>query len=170
MAAMGRPPWTIDETRARVRLSLRESFPLHFGDRWEEAREIYLDCFRAIHLERLAALPGREELLRGLAAEDIFLGIVSNKTGALLRREAEQLGWSRLISVGWWAPATRSPTSPTPLRSAWRWSRAGSRQVRLCGSSATLESTWNAPSTAVACRFCSAANRHPKNCWNTRRD
>lgn len=104
MAAMGKPPWSLEETRRRVRLSLRESFPVHFGARWEEARDIYLDRFRAIHLDRLAALPGCGELLRGLAAEKIFLGVVSNKTGALLRREAEQLGWSsyfgRLVGAG----------------------------------------------------------------------
>jgi phosphoglycolate phosphatase len=94
MAAMDKPPWSIEETRRRVRLSLRESFPVHFGARWEEARQIYLDHFRAIHLERLASLPGRGELLHGLAADGFFLGVVSNKTGALLRREAERLGWS----------------------------------------------------------------------------
>ena len=38
MAAMGKPLWSLAETKARVRLSLRESFPLHFGERWEEAR------------------------------------------------------------------------------------------------------------------------------------
>jgi phosphoglycolate phosphatase len=94
MTAMGKPAWSLAETKQRVRLSLRESFPAHFGERWEEARQIYLDHFRAIHLERLAALPGRGELLRDLAAEGIFLGVVSNKTGALLRREAAQIGWS----------------------------------------------------------------------------
>jgi phosphoglycolate phosphatase len=95
MAAMDKPPWSMAETRARVRLSLRESFPLHFGERWEEARGIYLDRFRAIHLERLAALPGCAELLAALADTGVFLGVVSNKTGALLRREAEALSWSR---------------------------------------------------------------------------
>jgi len=50
MAAMDKPLWSIEETKKRVRLSLRESFPVHFGDRWEEARRIYLDVFRAIHL------------------------------------------------------------------------------------------------------------------------
>ena len=94
MAAMGKPAWALSETRERVRLSLRESFPIHFGERWEEARQIYLDSFRSIHLERLAALPGRGELLRSLAAEGIFLGVVSNKTGSLLRLEAKQIGWS----------------------------------------------------------------------------
>ena len=94
MRAMDKPEWSLAETRERVRLSLRESFPLHFGERWEEAREIYLDRFRAIHLDRLAALPGREAMLRSLADAGIFLGVVSNKTGALLRREVEQLGWA----------------------------------------------------------------------------
>ena len=44
MAAMEKPLWSLRETKERVRLSLRESFPLHFGDRWEEARRIYLDA------------------------------------------------------------------------------------------------------------------------------
>lgn len=97
MSAMEKPLWSLKETKERVRLSLRESFPLHFGDRWEEAREIYLDVFRAIHLERLSALPGRADLLHGLADQGVFLGVVSNKTGALLRREAERIGWSGLF-------------------------------------------------------------------------
>ena len=94
MRAMDKPEWSLAETHQRVRLSLRESFPVIFGERWEEAREIYLERFRAIHLERLTALPGREAMLRSLAGQSIFLGVVSNKTGALLRREVEQLGWS----------------------------------------------------------------------------
>ena len=94
MRKMDKPEWSMAETRERVRLSLRESFPLHFGERWEEAREIYLDRFRAIHLDRLAALPGREAMLRSIAGMGIFLGVVSNKTGPLLRREVERLGWS----------------------------------------------------------------------------
>jgi len=97
MAAMDKPRWSLQETKERVRLSLRESFPLHFGDRWEEARQIYLDTFRAIHLERLSPLPGRGKLLRDLFQEGIFLGVVSNKTGSLLRREAERIGWSTLF-------------------------------------------------------------------------
>ena len=97
MAAMGRPLWTIDETRERVRLSLRNAFPRIFGERWEEARDIYLDRFRAIHLQRLTALPERDELLAKLSGEGIFLGVVSNKTGSILRREADHIGWSALF-------------------------------------------------------------------------
>ena len=97
MAAMDRPLWTIGQTRERVRLSLREAFPRIFGKRWEEAREIYLARFHAIHLERLTALPGRSELLERLSEEGIFLGVVSNKTGFLLRRETDHIGWSALF-------------------------------------------------------------------------
>jgi len=42
-------------------------------------------------------LPGSQAMLEGLAAEGIYLGVVSNKTGELLRREGEWLGWSRLF-------------------------------------------------------------------------
>ena len=115
MAAMEKPLWSLTETRARVRLSLRESFPLHFGDRWEEARGIYLDRFRAIHLERLTPLPGCAEMVAALADDGIFLGVVSNKTGALLRLEADQLGWSRyfgrLVGAGD-AMADKPDTAP----------------------------------------------------------
>jgi phosphoglycolate phosphatase len=99
MAAMDKPLWSIQETKEKVRLSLRESFPRHFGERWEEARRIYLDKFGAIHLDRLTMLPGRGELLQGLAGEGIYLGVVSNKTGALLRREAGKLGWSAFFGA-----------------------------------------------------------------------
>jgi phosphoglycolate phosphatase len=97
MRRMERPEWSLAETRERVRLSLREAFPLYFGDRWEEARDIYLERFRAIHLERLMPLPGREAMLRDLAGQGVYLGVVSNKTGNLLRREVARLGWTELF-------------------------------------------------------------------------
>jgi phosphoglycolate phosphatase len=93
--AMGREPWTLTETKLRVARSLRDSFPPIFGDRWEEARQLYLDTFTAIHLQRLKAIDGAAEMLTGLAETGLYLGVVSNKTGAVLRREAEHLGWTR---------------------------------------------------------------------------
>ena len=118
MRAMGKPEWSPDETRERVRLSLRDAFPHYFGERWEEARDIYLGRFREIHLDRLTALPGREAMLRRIAAEGIYLGIVSNKTGRLLRREVEWLGWSgffgNIIGAGD-APADKPAPEPVWL-------------------------------------------------------
>ena len=40
--AMGVEPWTLEQTRQRVRRSMRESFPELFGDRWTHARDIFL--------------------------------------------------------------------------------------------------------------------------------
>jgi phosphoglycolate phosphatase len=99
MTAMERPLWTIEDTRERVRLSLRDAFPVIFGERWEEARQIYMDRFQAIHLERLTPLPEREVMLQALAADGHYLAVVSNKTGAVLRNEAAHLGWSPLFGA-----------------------------------------------------------------------
>ncbi|HEV2549301.1 MAG TPA: HAD family hydrolase [Stellaceae bacterium] len=102
--AMGHEPWTMAETKLRVARSLRDSFPALFGERWEEARKLYLDTFTAIHLERLRPIEGAEALLTELAADGFYLGVVSNKTGRVLRREAEHLGWThhfrRLVGAG----------------------------------------------------------------------
>jgi phosphoglycolate phosphatase len=91
----GRPTWTIEETKERVRQSLRDSFPKMFGDRWEEARRVYLEAFTAVHLERLTPIAGAAEMLDTLGAAGLYLGVVSNKTGRILRLEAEKLGWTR---------------------------------------------------------------------------
>ena len=94
--AMGQQPWTLDETRHRVRRSAREAFPVLFGARAEEATGIFYRAFESDHLETLEAHEGAEALLRGLAeAGGYYLAVVSNKRGDLLRREAARLGWDR---------------------------------------------------------------------------
>jgi phosphoglycolate phosphatase len=147
MTAMNRPLWTIQDTRERVRLSLRESFPLHFGDRWEEARDIYLRRFREIHLDRLAALPGREAMLKALAGEGFYLGVVSNKTGDILRREVARLDWSSLfgavIGAGD-APADKPADDPVHLALADSGVSAG-EEVWFVGDTAVdIECAQNA--------------------------
>src|SRR5258708_21128684 len=92
LTAMGHPPWTLEESKARVRLSLRDSFPALFGTRWEEARRVYMDAFQSIHLERLGALAGVVELLAPLTEPRCYLPVVINNTGPRLRREAPPPG------------------------------------------------------------------------------
>lgn len=95
LAAMGCPPWSMDETRDRVRKSLREAFPELFGDDWEHARDIFYARFREIHIETLVTRPGSEELIRVFAEKGVYLGVVSNKSGDHLRRESAYLGWDK---------------------------------------------------------------------------
>lgn len=94
LTAMDHTPWTLAETKRRVRASARDSFPVLFGDRWQEAQTIFYDTFRKAHLEQLREMPGADAMLTELAGAGIYLGVVSNKQGPFLRREAEHLGWS----------------------------------------------------------------------------
>jgi phosphoglycolate phosphatase len=94
LTAMGHAAWTMEETKIRVRRSLRESFPELFGDRWEHARDLFYSHYEKIHLHLLAVRPGAEDALRYLKEQGAYLGVVSNKSGPHLRGEAEHLGWS----------------------------------------------------------------------------
>jgi phosphoglycolate phosphatase len=89
--AFGKPLWTTEDTRNRVRVSLKESFPLMFGDAWKQARDIFYDTFRGNHLDHVVPMPGAAEAL--LAAAPWPLGVVSNKAGGFLRAEVAHLKW-----------------------------------------------------------------------------
>lgn len=92
--AMGRRPWTLEEAKRRVRASARDAFPKLFGERAEEAKRIFYQSYEEDHLEVLQPLPDAEKLLSAIAASgDIFLSVLSNKQGYLLRREVAHLGW-----------------------------------------------------------------------------
>ncbi|HXT79617.1 MAG TPA: HAD hydrolase-like protein, partial [Acetobacteraceae bacterium] len=52
-AAFDKPLWTVEDTRARVRVSLRESFPVMFGDRWEHARDVFYATLTKEHLNHV---------------------------------------------------------------------------------------------------------------------
>lgn len=93
LRAFGMPEWSVEDVRARARLSLREAFPPLFGPDWERARELFYAEVRARHLDFITPLPGVEEALAAGAAWP--QAIVSNKQGAILRAEAAHLGWDR---------------------------------------------------------------------------
>ncbi|MFQ5953432.1 MAG: HAD family hydrolase [Kiloniellales bacterium] len=92
--AMGRPTWSLQETQRNARRSARDRFPQLFGERWQEAQEIFYDAFRRNHLRTLRALPHAETMLSHLQASGLLLAVVSNKNGDFLRREAAHLGWT----------------------------------------------------------------------------
>ncbi len=119
MAAMGHPLWTFEETKTRVRKSLRDTFPVMFGDRWEEARDVFYGHFRAHHIKDLREMPGISDMLDALAGAGFYMAVVSNKDGTLLRAEAVHLGWDRyfgaLVGAG---DAVRDKPASDPIELA----------------------------------------------------
>ncbi|MHA1598439.1 MAG: HAD family hydrolase [Alphaproteobacteria bacterium] len=92
-AAYDKPLWSLDETKLRVRKSLRDSFPGIFGDDWSQAADTFYARFDDIHLDMLSPIDGSAQMLNELSGLGIYLGVVSNKRGEYLRREARHLGW-----------------------------------------------------------------------------
>lgn len=90
---MGMTPWTLEETMQRVSKSMRDSFPILFGDNWQKAADLYQSYYRASHLQDLQALPGAEELLRRIKKQQLYCVVVSNKKGGTLRQEIAHLQW-----------------------------------------------------------------------------
>jgi phosphoglycolate phosphatase len=109
--------WTVEDTRNRVRVSLRDSFPVMFGDRWEHARDIFYQTLTRKHLDNVIPMPGVPAVLEAGAAWP--QGVVSNKAGGFLRREVEHLGWSRFFGpvVGAGDAAADKP-DPAPIHLA----------------------------------------------------
>ena len=97
--AYGLDAWSLDEVRVRVRKSMRDSYPVIFGERWKEAGQMFHREYEARHLDALQPLPGVEDMLPVLARRDFYLGVVSNKRGETLRREAKHLGWDTYFSA-----------------------------------------------------------------------
>lgn len=91
----GMEEWSLERAKRQVAKSLKDSFPDMFGDRWTEARDVFTTTFAEVHLDYLRPLPGIEAMLGHLAAEGVYLAVVSNKRGEFLRTEARALGWER---------------------------------------------------------------------------
>lgn len=99
LKAMGQQPWSLEQTKDRVSKSLRDAFPELFGDRWEEAREIYYSAFESVHLQALEPLDQALSLLDHVQGRGIPMALVSNKTGKYLRREVDHLTWNRYFQA-----------------------------------------------------------------------
>lgn len=93
LEAMGRAPWTFDDTCLHIGRSMHDFFPAMFGQRWREARDIFYRSYAAHHLEQVRPLPGSDALLAAFSESGVYLAVVSNKTGDYLRREVDHLGW-----------------------------------------------------------------------------
>jgi len=98
-ADMGKPLWTFDQTRERVKKSMRDSFPEIFGENWEQAAILYQGYYRSSHLEALKPLEGAKDVLEAVRSLGLFCAVVSNKKGPVLREEVEHIGWKSYFST-----------------------------------------------------------------------
>lgn len=92
-SVMGHTPWTEEEARERIGPSARELFPQLFGDRWQEADAVFVEAIREGFRDNVKTVEGAREMLDAVAGLGVFMGVVSNKRGPLLREEVGVLGW-----------------------------------------------------------------------------
>ncbi|MBV8095336.1 MAG: HAD family hydrolase [Acetobacteraceae bacterium] len=113
-AAFALPPWTADQTKRRVRESLRESFPKIFGAEWQRARDLFYAALAAQHLDHVTPMPGAIDALA--AGSYLPQAVVSNKTGQFLRAEVAHLGWaSHFRAVVGAGDASADKPDPAPI-------------------------------------------------------
>ncbi|HKU99894.1 MAG TPA: HAD family hydrolase [Vineibacter sp.] len=154
-AHFGMPPWTEADTRERAHQSLRNTFPVLFGDRWQEARTVFFSTFNVVHLERLRPRDGAQAMLETLAARGLYLAVVSNKTGTALRKEVTHLGWDRFFGkvVGATDAARDKPAGDPVVMALQSATVAAGEQVWFVGDTAVdLECAHNTGCLAVLMR------------------
>lgn len=149
----GLETWTLEQTKQRVARSMRDSFPILFGeDRWEQAKDSFYGHFQSIHLETLMPLAGAHDLLCALRDNGTYIGVVSNKNGDFLRKEADHLGWTPFL-----ARLSVQPMPPRtnrhPTRCIWQWATLRRRNMRICGLLATAWSIFSARATSGRLQF-----------------
>lgn len=110
---------TVDEFWSTPHLSLRDSFPEMFGDHWQEAENHFYEHVFATHIDNLDIHDGAHDLLELIYSKGIYMGVVSNKNGPLLRREVSHIGWDPHFGKVVGARDTeKDKPSPIPVRAA----------------------------------------------------
>lgn len=155
LRAFGHAPWTMAETRRRVRKSLRDSFPGLFGDDWQTAGDVFYRRYAEIHAVNLTPSPGAAAMLAAIAKAGVYLGVVSNKKGDYLRAEARHLGWDRYFGalVGALDAARDKPAAePVALALAGSGVRPGPAVWIAGDADIDLECAHNAGCTPILIR------------------
>ena len=110
------PEYSMEEYQAKTGLSLRETFPDLFGDRWEEAKKVYLDAYQENHLAMLTPFDNAKELIEFCRQKIGKVGVVSNKTGFILQEEINYLGWQDcFFAVVGAGDAPKDKPAPDPV-------------------------------------------------------
>ncbi len=116
LGAFSKPPITVEEAKRNIRRSAREVFPGIFGEKADEALEIFYSYVAKTHLDHLEAFGESHDFMAELATFNIQLGIVSNKKHIFLLKEITHLGWDKyLVSNIGAGEAAKDKPEPDPL-------------------------------------------------------
>lgn len=105
LIAMGKEPWDLATAKERIGQPDNVQFPELFGDRADEALNIFRDANHRLNADKIKhdLMAGADQLLPFLSAlhkkQHVYLGIISNKPSALIRKELAELGWENMIDV-----------------------------------------------------------------------
>lgn len=113
---MGEEPWTLEETKRRLGISMRNSFPMIFGDKADYAMQVYRKHYDEASARLYPLFDGVLTLLEYIKANNIYTAVVSNKTGCILRREAKELNMEKYFDkiIGA-TDAVRDKPHPEPI-------------------------------------------------------
>ena len=91
---MGVEAWSDAEARGRAGGSARDLFGGLFGDKWEEADKVFYATFNKLVENGVRLHDQVEDMLRLLSQNGVYLAVVSNKRGPLLRKEADRIAFN----------------------------------------------------------------------------
>jgi phosphoglycolate phosphatase len=95
---MEKKPFTREEIGTHCTRSARDYFPEIFGDDWEKAVEIYRGYYGELHLEQLRIIDGVHDMLEVLSSFNMYMAVISNKGGYMLRQEVTHAGFDKYFS------------------------------------------------------------------------
>jgi phosphoglycolate phosphatase len=95
LKTLNKEEWTLEKIKNSIHFSMRDFFPSIFNEQAEEATALFRKKYHEIKASHLNYIPDVEKFLQFFfdkrENKQIFLAILSNKTGAYLRSELEQL-------------------------------------------------------------------------------
>ncbi|MFN7038879.1 MAG: HAD family hydrolase [Alphaproteobacteria bacterium] len=115
----GMTTWTLEEMKERCFRSMKDVFPQIFGNRWEEAGQLYRKTYRLNRAAELRFLPNALDFLDMVKYNNIYTAIVSNKASEILKEEVALLKveeyFAKIIGSG---DAPEDKPSPIPFQYA----------------------------------------------------
>jgi len=89
--------WSIEDTQVKIHQSFRDYFPILFPENWPEVVNAFRSRYLEINID-LKPFPVAIDVLNLLKELDIYIALISNKRGDILRNELTRLNWHGYFS------------------------------------------------------------------------